>query len=395
MNATADRPVSTESLSVAELIGVMLGHWRILLAGSLIGLLLAVVYVWQFSPLFRSRGIFNLQYISFAEYKRYSPALADRDRFLEYAARKHQFSDAQLESIRRAINGPDALNKWIHPVFTITKTDVKDVAETPRDAFQFTGVEIDIGLNSRELAQKLLLVCGDYVRDFVIEGRIFDLVVPSLTTSLVELQRKEIDILTENFELDQLKRRRDQLKGVANRYPGAAREVQHQVVSTQEGGNRYLSPLTQVVGLEAQIIEGNSRLARMKRETDRLRTLINFYSEARARIVAGKTGDQLSALADIFEQLQKAPDANDEAVRDAIATIRVELDQLRALSSDYMRFAGAPSTQDQFRSISVWSPMILGPIVGLLLAILVAIVAEWWSRNRTEVFRTSRRSGSR
>jgi hypothetical protein len=377
---------TVESLTLAELIGVMLDHRRLLAIGILAGLLLGALYVWSSSPLFRSQGIFNLSYVSFAEYKRYSPALADRARFLDYAARNEKFSDSQLDATSHAIDGAEALNKWVHPVFTITKADIKDAAESPKDANQFSGVDIDISTNSRELGQKLLLACGEYVRDFIIEGKIDDLVLPGFTTSSAELMRAELDTLRANFDLDQLKRRRDEMKGIATRYPGAARESQREVISTQDGGERYLSPVMQVVGIEAQISETNSDLARLERDKDRLKTLIDFYKEARARIAAAKTGERFDAINDVYNTLRARKDSND-AARDAIGTIGVELEQLRALRSDYMRFAGAPSTQSQFRSILVWSPLVLAPIVGLLLAMFFAIALEWWRRNRDAVLR--------
>lgn len=382
--ATASAP-TVQSITLAELVGEMLQRWKLLAGGTLAGLLLALLYVGFFSPLHRSYGVFSLQSVSFAEYKRYSPALTDRERFIDYAARSRKFSDAELQWIRGAIGGSAALNKWIRPLFTITKTDIKDVAETPKDANQFSGVEIDVATNSPDLAQKLVVVGGDYVRDFVIEGKILDLVVPALTAYTGDVSRKEIDILTAAFELDQLKRRRDELLSVANRYPGVARDAQRQVISTQDGGDRYLSPVTQVVGVEAQIIEGNSDMARLQREKERLRALVDFYGAARTRVVGAKTGNHLALIDEAFSLMQKRPDADNEAIRDAITTVRVEVDQLHALNADYMRFAGAPSTQSQLRSILVWSPLVLGPLVGLMLAMLAVIAIEWWRRNRAAV----------
>jgi hypothetical protein len=378
---------SIEVLTFAELVSLMWQRRRLVIAGFLIGLLLAILYIALAAPLYRSQGVFNLQYIGFAEYKRYSPALADRERFLDYAARRNQFSASELDRIRSSIRGAEALNRWVHPLFTITKTDVKEVAETPKDANQFTGVDIDVSSHSAEFARKLVVALGEYVRDFVMEGKVYDLVLPSITTFSSELTRKELDIVRANFELQQLERRKNELTVIANRYPGASREAQRQVISTQDGGERYLSPVTQVIGVEAQMVETNTDLAAMAREKERLQVLIDFYKQARELIAKVKTGGQLAALDQAFDGLQKRAQPSD-AARDAIGTIRVELDQLRALNTDYMRFAGEPSAQSQFGSILVWSPVVLGPLMGLLIAILLAIALEWWFRNATAVVRS-------
>jgi hypothetical protein len=209
-------------------------------------------------------------------------------------------------------------------------------------------------------------------------------VLPGLTAATTKLMRQERDVIRANFDLDQLKRRREDMMSIATRYPSAARESQRQVISTQDGGERYLSPVMQVVGIEAQISETKSDLARSEFEMDRLKTLIDFYKEVRARIATAKTGEHLAAINDTFNALLARKDVGDPA-RDATRTIGVEVEQLRALRSDYMRFAGTPSAQGQFRSILVWSPLVLAPIIGLLLAMLVAILLEWWWRNRTAV----------
>src|SRR5207248_1033419 len=126
--------VDVGSLTFADLLRVVFERRKMLLICTAAAVLLGAIYVIFFGALYRSEAVLNLRYVSFAEYKRYSPALSDRDRFIEYAARSKQFSDDDIERIRRAIGGPDALNRWIRPLFTITKADVKEAAETPEDA---------------------------------------------------------------------------------------------------------------------------------------------------------------------------------------------------------------------------------------------------------------------
>lgn len=374
---------STGSLTFADLLRVIIERRTMLLVGSLLGLVLSLLYVAFFGALYRSEAVLNLRYVSFAEYKRYSPALSDRAAFMDFAARSGQFSAPELDRIARAIGGADALNKWIRPLFTITKADVKEAAETPENANQFAGVTIDIAMNSRDLAQRLVIVCSNYVRDFVIAGKIYDLVLPGLATAVSDLVHKEIDILRSRFDLHRLEQRRSELQGVASRYRSAERESQQrQVISTQDGGERYLSPVTQIIGVEAQIVEANSDLAGLQRDTDRLAVLIAFYKDVRARLAVAKLGEQFAAMNLAFGELQKRGDANADATRDALETIRASVEQLRAYDADYLRLAAPPSSQSQIGSILVWAPIVLATLVAFLLALFIAIALEWWRRNR-------------
>jgi hypothetical protein len=385
-NLTPAPSISVEFLTFADLLRIFIEHRTLLLVGTLAGLILGTAYVVFVGALYRSEAVMNLRYISFAEYKRYSPALADRGRFLEYAARTKRFSDQEINTIRVAIAGSEALWKWIHPLFTITKADVKDAAETPKDANQFTGVTIDIGLNSRDLANNLVIVCADYVRDFVVEGKIYDLVLPGLARAVADLTSKQVDILRTKFDLERLKQRRTELQAVADRYRNAERETQQrQVISTQDGGERYLSPVTQVIGVEAQIIEANSDLSGLERDVQRLTVLIDYYKDARKRLETAKPGEQLAAIQQAFADLQNQKAPTTEAARDATESIRGELEQLRSYNDDYLRIAATPSARSQLGSIFVWAPLLLATLIGFLLSALAAIVLAWWNRNRSAV----------
>jgi len=376
----------SQSFTFVDLLYAVLKHRMLLAIGTLVALLCGILYVFFLGGLYRSEAVLNLRYVSFAEYKRYSTALADRERFLEFAARSKRFSDTELDKVRRALGGPEALGKWVHPLFTITKADVKDAAETPKDANQFTGVDIDVTLNSREVAQNLVLVGSDYIRSFVIEGRILDLVLPGLATARADLSKKEIDILRSRFDLERLKQRRSELQVIANRYRGVDRETQQrQVISTQDGGEKYLSPVTQVIGVEAQIVEANSDISGLQRDVDRLNVLISFYSDARTRLEKARLGEQLPAMEQAFAELPQKRDLNSESARDAVATIRADLEQLRAYNDDYLRLAALPSSRSQLGSIIVWAPIILAALVGFLLSLLIAITWEWWRENRSAV----------
>ena len=218
------------------------------------------------------------------------------------------------------------------------------------------------------------------------EGKIYDLVLPGLARAVAELTSRQVDILRSNFDLERLKRRRTELQAIADRYRSAERETQQrQVISTQDGGERYLSPVTQIIGVEAQIIEANSDVSGLERDVQRLTVLIDYYKDARKRLETAKLGEQLAAIQQAFVNLQNQKGLTTEAARDAAESIRGELEQLRSYNDDYLRMAATPSARSQLGSIVVWAPLLLATLIGFLLSALAAIVLAWWSRNRSAV----------
>jgi hypothetical protein len=143
--------------------------------------------------------------------------------------------------------------------------------------------------------------------------------------------------------------------------------------------------VTQVIGVEAQIVEANSDISGLQRDVDRLNVLISFYGDARIRLEKARLGDQLPAIEQAFADLPQKRDLSSESARDAVATIRGDLELLRAYNDDYLRLSAVPSSRSQLGSIAVWAPIILAALVGFLLSLLIAITLEWWRENRSAV----------
>ncbi len=94
------------------------------------------------------------------------------------------------------------------------------------------------------------------------------------------------DILRAELDIDLYGRRVQDMKGVLARYPDAARMDSRQVVAVNpaEGGERYLSPLAQLVGAESAISQRREMIRRWQRELQQKDLLSRFYSGAEALI---------------------------------------------------------------------------------------------------------------
>jgi len=373
-------------LSLRDLVRLMWRRKILLGVGAAIGLACGVAYIPLLSAPFRNDAVLQLQAVTFQEYKRYSAALADETRFVAFATSTGQFSDGEIATVRADVRRMGTLDKWIRPLFTVTKVDVKDLPETPKDSSTFTGVEIDVELNSAELARKVALASGEYVRDFVVGGRIYDWVLPGVAENLALLSRADLAITRTNFELGQAGRRRAELAQLVDRFPNADRISQRQVISVQNGAEKFLPPVTQLIGVEAELVNLRSQMLYLQRDRERLKLLVDFFEQARDRIREARTGsEQLAALNKLFSAIEKLPASNGEAGREAIETIRVELNQLRGLHADMIRYLTAPAEYQRVRQIRVVSPLLLGLGIGLLGAIFFAIFADWWRRNRATI----------
>ena len=92
------------------------------------------------------------------------------------------------------------------------------------------------------------------------------------------------DILRAELDIELYGRRADDMKAMLARYPDAARMDSRQVVSVNpsEGGERYLSPLAQLVGAESAISQRRELIRRWQRELKQKTVLAQFYAKADA-----------------------------------------------------------------------------------------------------------------
>ena len=127
------------------------------------------------------------------------------------------------------------------------------------------------------------------------------------------------DILRAELDINSIARRAEDMKAILARYPDAARMDSRQIVSVNpsEGGERYLSPLAQLVGAESAISQRREMIRRWQRELRQKAILAQFYAMPRAcgpRDRSEKLLAELKALSTkIFSHADSEQEWNQEA----------------------------------------------------------------------------------
>jgi hypothetical protein len=128
------------------------------------------------------------------------------------------------------------------------------------------------------------------------------------------------DVLRAELDIDLYSRRVDDMKSMLTRYPDAARMDSRQVVSISQsdGGERYLSPLAQLVGAESAISQRREMIRRWQRELKQKKLLAEFYEQAEdlldREVGVSKLLVELKALATrTFTHSETAQEWNQEA----------------------------------------------------------------------------------
>jgi ElaB/YqjD/DUF883 family membrane-anchored ribosome-binding protein len=183
------------------------------------------------------------------------------------------------------------------------------------------------------------------------------------------------DILKAELDIEIYGQRVSDMKAVLARYPDAARMDSRQVVSVNplEGGERYLSPLAQLVGAESAISERREMIRRWQRDLKQKSRLTILYAAAE-----GLVDRQIDVvkLIDELRQLSGKTFANADATQEwnQEAALRVNgaLDNFEVMKSQFGVRNGI--RVDQFASRNPWRLAAIGLAAALGMLVAFAFV---------------------
>jgi hypothetical protein len=272
------------------------------------------------------------------------------------------------------------------PMFAVTKLDVRELTEPPKDAGAFVGVQITVDHRDPEVAKALVLATSDYVRNALVGGRVSEMSLLRLADGRRELAKLEARIVSRNFDLQVLETKRTELMAIRGRYPDVAKLEGRQVVSLDNDGSRFLSPVVQLVGIESQMAAIHEAIARDERLVEKTEFEIDYYARIRTTLDPGAGAPAIVAgLRQARNDVLSGKDASRSAIREALAGIEGDIEQLWLLTDAAIRLYSEPASDNAWESHRRQIIVLAAFAVGLLLALLYTLVALWWQTNRDAV----------
>jgi hypothetical protein len=259
--------------------------------------------------------------IELAAYKRVAASYdsaAQLSAYLEAAGLSSRPGAARL--LRQAEN-PSFWDNVAAPVLPFSRRDQKEFGDIKdASATNMLGLELTADARTESMAQDIVdLLAGYYINAVVRERiRAWTLAGKVDTQSLEKGVRA--DILRAELDIELYGRRAEDMKAILARYPDAARMDSRQVVSVNqaEGGERYLSPLAQLVGAESAISQRRELIRRWQRELKQKAILAQFYASADALLyrevdVAQLLAELRALAAKTFTHAESSQEWNQEA----------------------------------------------------------------------------------
>ena len=176
---------------------------------------------------------------------------------------------------------PSFWSRAAAPVLPFSRRDQKEFGDI-KDASATTmlGLELTADARTEPVAQDMVNILAGYYINAVVRERMRAWTLAGKVDAQSQEKGVRADILRAELDIELYGRRAEDMKAVLARYPDAARMDSRQIVSVNpaEGGERYLSPLAQLVGAESAISQRREMIRRWQRELKQKTILAQFYA---------------------------------------------------------------------------------------------------------------------
>lgn len=325
--------------------------------------------------------------ISVLEYKKYSSLFTSPRRFIHFIEEKNLFKGKELERIKANINTPQDLSKRINTVYSYSKEDLQKVAQISAEEETFVlGVNLVQEDNSPQNAQTFVETMGEFIRDSIIYCKLRDYMSTKYNYSATRSRKYENLIIDADFNLNQLTQKIQDIQSIYSKYPQSSRIENRQVVSVEKEGYRYLSPITQLVGIESRIADIKEELSTYQREKEKAEINYEFFSQMKELVEKNESGEDIfQGFLSLKEEFFKKKDLTDDTVKEVFNQLKIDVEIFKTLFNENMRFIYGPSLPQV--PIKPRKPVIViaGFFIGLFLFVFLAFVIEFWMRHKKSI----------
>lgn len=327
-----------------------------------------------------------MQNVSIPDYKKYFTQFTNPFQFMHFMEEKKKSGDKSMKALKSTFLASEDIEQLIEPVYAYSKKDLKELTQNPKESKNFVlGVQLTAEGESPEKAQAFTKLIGEFIKDCILYEKLGDYIGTQLNKSQTEFKKYENFTIKDDFKLEQLKLKRAHIEQLLKAYPESKEMVSRELYSLENNGQRYLSPVAQLVGIESHIADINENLAQNLRNKQSLELRLDFFSKAKDMITTERFGrallDQLEKLKDSF-LIEK--NLSNDVVRQVKNELGIDLDNFMNLNEE-MQFISGPTLSHTAVKPKKMLITAIGFVLGLVLCVFLVFVVDWWGANKQKI----------
>jgi len=406
----APRPLYEDEINLAPIFQILYRRRKFILYGTLLAALLSLLIALLLPRIYRSEGFYaftsqrinserdkdkdkdkdkdrtlRITTMAIPDFKKYQKRFTNPLLFQNFIKRKGLLNQEDLSLVSKSIQSSEDLKKLISPAYAYAKEDLKELAGIPTDTQNYViGVQLNWEAIASNKARDLVIILGVFLRNTIMYNLLYDYINANYTVFANDIRKFENDNLITKFNLEQLTLKADRMKTILKRYPSGGAAENRQVVSVGEGGYNYLSPATQLVGVESQVADLMEKSAKENRNKEISQVNYNFFNDARKFFGKDENGDLVyNNLVELQNQFFKNLDLNKDTNREVYNALLNDMEIFRYTFYESYRFVSEPNLPLKPIKPKKATIIIIATFLAFFVFIFLAFIIEWWKNNKS------------
>lgn len=293
-------------------------------------------------PVYSVSALLDVPQLTLEQWRRLQPMLSDRQLVADSVAAIALPADLR-ERVQRQFQQPRYWETRVQYRSAVERDDIRQQVNIDPKTVGALGLEVAINARDDAAATQQLQAIAQHVRQVMLWGGLRD-ALDGMRQQTVE-KRPELQIaqIQQQFAIQQSTQQAADMQALLERYPELRRSEVNTVVSVGDGGGKYLSPLAQIVALQATITETRANLRQGQRELEQLDWKQRFLACADKRASTLHSGKALQDWLQACHAAVFAAGAQADSVREQIAReIELTLAQQRGRAQQ-VRYRALPA----------------------------------------------------
>lgn len=334
---------------------------------------------------FESQGLLIAKQ-NLAQYKAESPAFYDDALLKQFLSANKALDTPEGKFLTDNLN-ERFLNKQLALVMPYGKNDLAFVNLKDNENLTSVGLELTVPsrVSSTEAAARLRLLAG-FLTDTMLRQTLTNEVRSAYMLALQEKEKLDNTLIQNGAKRADLTDLLARTREIAARYPDSAKMEQRQLLSTDGAESaRFLSPMSQMIGLESDIASNRADAERLKRRIVQNAIALRFYDAFNAKTKPSLTGSQLlQTYLDSLKTFFSESDIADDTTREVRNKLMQPVQRINAQNIDAPRFSAGPTTPTNPSGPPRATVLGLVTIAGLLFATALVLLIDLARQRKTQ-----------
>ena len=377
-----------DEIDLSSIFAVLWKRRKLIFFGTLGATLLSILISLILPRVYRSEGFYQLGGVSIPQYKSIAPQFSNLNHFQLIASQDKLLNEENLKQIKANFQTAADLNQWIKPVYVYAKDDAREFTQLSKDdKNSVIGANLSYEADSPENASALVRFFGNYIRDCLLYVRLYNYVMDGYNNAISEMNKNENDIIGVQFQLRQNTNKMKDVQAILINYPESAKIDNRQLVSVQDGGSRFLSPVTQLVGIESTLADLRRALAELERNKEKISTRAEYFSLCNSELTKiGERGESLFLLLkSIKADLFRNKDLSKDTVKEVFNNLSIDLQAFELAFFSNSRFISGPTIPDMHVKPKKSVIVIVTCFTSFFLLVIYSFVSHWWQSNKKAI----------